>query len=149
MQFHRVSRQLWVGGAMTADDWRQLSDQGVTVCVNLRADRSDEFGDRPPEAALWVPTPERAMPDADRLMMLVGFVDAAVRQGRRVVLHCREGTSRGPLAAIACLAANGMSYDEAVDALRAAGVRLMASAAQVAAVRDFIRMWRDQRRDQR
>jgi len=146
MEFHRVGRQLWVGGAMSADDWRHLTEQGVTVSVNLRGDRADDFGDRPPEAALWVPTPDRSMPGVDGLMMIVGFLGAVVREGRRVVIHCRDGNSRAPLTALAWLTTTGMSYDEAMDALRAAGVRVEAGVAQVAVVREFMRVWRERQR---
>ncbi|MCD6360156.1 MAG: dual specificity protein phosphatase family protein [Armatimonadetes bacterium] len=149
MTFHRVSGQLWVGGAMSSDDWRRLWDQGVTVSVNLRVDANDDFGDLPPEAALWVPTPERRMPDVDALMMIVGFVEAAMREGRRVVVHCRHGTGRSPLTAACCLMSGGMRFDEAMDAVGAGGVRVSATAAQVAVVFDFIRARRERIRDGR
>jgi len=146
MQFHRVGRQLWVGGAMNADDWRHLYDQGVTVSVNLRADVRDDFGDRPPEAALWSPTAEHHMPEVEALMMIVGFLAAAVREGRRVVVHCRDGVARAPLTVAAYLTTTGKSFDEAMDALRAGGIHVEATAAQVAVVYDFIRSWRERRR---
>jgi protein-tyrosine phosphatase len=143
MSFHRVTAQLWVGGRMGPRDWRELNDQGVTVCVNLREAEQDDFGDRLPEAALWVPVRDGSMPDVDQLMTTAAFIGAAVREGRRVVVHCRAGAGRGPLTAAAYLVSTGMSLDEALDALRQAGCDVKASAAQLAVVRDFMRIWRE------
>ncbi len=143
MSFHRVTGQLWVGGSMSADDWKQLNDQGVTVSVNLRQSVRDDFGDRPPEVALWAPVADGSMPDVDRLLMIGVFIGAAAREGRRVVVHCKAGVGRAPLTAACYLVTTGISFDEAQDALRQAGVEVHANAGQLAVARDFIRVWRE------
>lgn len=143
MSFHRITGQLWVGASMSADDWKQLNDQGVTVSVNLRQGVRDDFGDRPPEGSLWVPVADGSMPDVDRLLMIAAFIGTAVREGRRVVVHCKAGVGRAPLTVACHLVTTGISFDEAQDALRQGGVEVHANAGQLAVAHDFIRVWRE------
>jgi len=143
MAFHRVTAQLWVGGRMSAADWKELNDLGVTVCVNLRPGEPDRFGDRPPEAALSVPVPDGAMPNVDRLLIVAHFIAAAVREGRRVVVHSKAGGARAPLTVATYLVSTGLTLDAAMETLRQAGVDLRANAQQLGTVRDFVRAWRE------
>ena len=143
MSFHRVTAQLWVGGRMSVADWQELNDQGVTVSVNLRETERDDFGGRPPEGALWVPVRDGAMPDTDQLMMVSGFISAAVREGRRVVVHCKAGIGRAPLTAACYLLTTGMTLDAAMETLRQGRVEVHANAGQLGRVHDFMRVRRE------
>jgi len=143
MSFHRVTAQLWVGGRMSVAAWHELNDQGVTISVNLRETERDDFGDRPPEGALWVPVRHGSMPDVDQLMMVSAFISAAVREGRRVVVHCKGGVGRAPLTAACYLLTKGMTLEAAMEALRQGGVEVHANAGQLGRVHDFVRAWRE------
>jgi len=60
-----------------------------------------------------------------------------------VVVHSQAGVGRGPLIAAAYLITTGKTLEDALDVLRQAGVEVKASAAQLAVVRDFMRVWRE------
>ncbi len=110
---NQITEQLFVGGFIDQHDWKILFEQGITVDVNLQAERHDRFGALHPDGYLWLPTMDHAAPDLKALHTGVAFVRAALQQGQRVLIHCHAGMGRSALLCTAVLVAEGYSVDAA------------------------------------
>src|SRR6185369_13976485 len=90
----QINDQLYVGGCIDREDWQQLFAQGITVDVNLQAERLDDFGAAMPDAYLWLPTMDYTSPSPQSMRVGVAFIQAALREGKRVLIHCHAGRGR-------------------------------------------------------
>jgi protein-tyrosine phosphatase len=104
------------GAAISSDTWHELVERlGVTVVVNLRSEYQDTFAPPLPVAYLWVPVEDHTDPTLEQLHLGARFIDAAVRAGHRVLVHCKMGIGRSPTMAAAYLIWTGLSVDEAMQ----------------------------------
>ena len=108
-----ITDQLYVGGFIDVHDWTALAKLGVSVDVNLQAERHDHFIAPTPENYLWLPTLDHAAPDLAALHRGVDYVQAALRNGKKVLIHCHAGMGRSALMCAAVLTAEGHSVDAA------------------------------------
>lgn len=109
----QITEHLFVGGFIDHHDWLALVERGITVDVNLQAERHDRFGRVLPDAYLWLPTLDHAAPDLRALHTGVAFIQAAIAQNQRVLIHCHAGMGRSALLCSAVLIAQGHSVDTA------------------------------------
>ena len=112
---NQITDQLFVGGFIDRHDWSRLFAQGITVDVNLQAERQDRFiySAQHPEAYLWLPTMDHSAPDLRALHAGVAFVQAALRQEQKVLIHCHAGMGRSALLCCAVLVAEGLTVEAA------------------------------------
>ncbi|MBW2456385.1 MAG: FHA domain-containing protein [Deltaproteobacteria bacterium] len=91
----------------------------------------------------WAPLPDANVPvPLEQLVTLVEQILTLVRDGRVVVLHCRDGLGRTGLVGAACLAALGASVNEALSVVRAVRPGALETAAQHQCLRAFDQLWR-------
>ncbi|HEY1016750.1 MAG TPA: dual specificity protein phosphatase [Herpetosiphonaceae bacterium] len=115
----RITDQLFVGGFIDQHDWAALAAMGVTVDINLQAERADRFGAVPPEAYLWLPTADHTAPDMRALHTGVAFARAAITQNQKIFIHCHAGMGRSALLCAAILVSEGRSAAEAWQIVKA------------------------------
>lgn len=134
-----ITPQLVVGGFIDADDWRNLVAQGVTTVVSLQGERHDEdaFGDLQPTGYLRLPTVDFSPPTHAQLHMGAAFIDAAIRAGEKVLVHCHAGVGRSTMQCAAYLIMTGMSLDEAWDLIKEKRPNAMWNERQQAAMKQF------------
>lgn len=103
------------GGAVTPENWSDFqAEYGITVVVNLRAERQDRFAGPLPEAYLWLPVIDHTDPSLTQLVVGAQFIDAMVKAGHKVMVHCYMGIGRSRSVAMAYLIWTGCTVDEAM-----------------------------------
>jgi dual specificity MAP kinase phosphatase len=111
-----VTEQIAVSGAaISSENWREYVEKmRITAVVNMRQEYQDAFAPPLPSAYLWLPVVDHTEPTLGQLLMGAQFIDAAVRAGLRVLVHCRAGIGRSPTTVAAYLVWTGMSVEEAI-----------------------------------
>jgi len=108
------------GAAITAERWPELVEElGISAVVNLRAEYQDVFAAPFPKAYLWLPVIDHTDPTVEQMLSGAQFIDAAVRSGQRVLVHCKMGIGRSPTLAAAYLVWRGATVQEAVERVQA------------------------------
>ena len=83
------------------------------------------------------PIPDRGVPASTRdALLLLADTAAALREGKNVAVHCRQGLGRSGLVAAGLLVTSGMGAAEAIDLVSGArGVTIPETSAQVQWIR--------------
>lgn len=142
----QIAEGLFVGGEIDQCEWKSLSGMGITFCVNLQHERQDTFDGTPIDGYLWLPVRDGAAPTMEHLRVGVRFVDAGIRSGRKVLIHCKAGTGRSPVLCAAYLVTQGQSTDEALDLIRTKREPIVVNTCQLERLREFEREWRKRKR---
>lgn len=104
------------------DEMTGLRAMGVDtlVCLLTTSElRELDLADEPHAAAragldfVWIPVPDRSVPETATVLPLVADLTHQVRQGRHIVTHCRVGLGRSSLLAAAVLLHLGHDPDNA------------------------------------
>jgi atypical dual specificity phosphatase len=116
----------------------ELLTRRVGLLVNLH-ERPD-----PPELlaqlnaqTLHLPVPDSLAPTQDQLERGVAAIDAALRDGVRVAVHCAAGLGRSGTLIAAYLVSQGATPDEAIAQVRAARPGSVENEDQEVAVHQF------------
>ena len=110
-----VTEQVAISGAaISSGNWHKLVDEmDISAVVNLRSEYQDVFTPPMPIAYLWLPVKDHTNPTLEQLLLGAQFIDTAVQNGQRVLIHCKMGIGRSPTMAAAYLVSTGLSVDEA------------------------------------
>lgn len=141
---NQITDQLYVGGFIDLHDWSALNKLGVTVDVNLQAERHDHFVALTPENYIWLPTMDHAAPDPAAIDRGVALVQAALRNNKQVLIHCHAGMGRSALLCAAVLVAEGHSVAEAWQLVKTKRPIANLHPWQHAALEDFAQRWAQQ-----
>lgn len=121
MDFSRITESLFIGTPPSPQDYDLLRQLGVTLVINMRAERRPQPDPHnPPLSVLWLPvfdTPLLPIP----IKSLKRGAAAAVQEihrGGKVYAHCREGIHRGVAMGAAILIALGFSPQEATGMIK-------------------------------
>ena len=111
-----ITEQVAVAGAeISSSNWYQLAEEmDVSAVVNLRSEYQDTFTPPMPVAYLWLPVEDHTEPSPAQLLIGAQFIDAAARNGQKVLVHCKMGIGRSPTMVAAYLLWTGLSVDEAI-----------------------------------
>ncbi len=112
--YGRVAPWLYLGPALDAAGYRQLTADGVTHVLDLRDEASDDPAVMRSLNLEWrrVPITDRAAPTAEQLADINAWLDAADEQPV-VYVHCEGGLGRSPTISIALLMQRGFTRSEA------------------------------------
>jgi protein-tyrosine phosphatase len=113
----QVTEHIFLGGRLDRRSWRRLWGLGVTVVLSLQEEERDDFGDTAPEAELWLPSPDMDIPSLDQMWLACAFMHSSVSLGKKLVIHCRWGVGRSPMALAAYLVTQGWDPVATVDRL--------------------------------
>ncbi len=142
---NQITDQLYVGGFIDLHDWAELNKLGVTVDVNLQAERHDHFVALTPENYIWLPTMDHAAPDPAAIDRGVVLVQAALRNHKKVLIHCHAGMGRSALLCAAVLVAEDHSVAESWDLVKTNRPIANLHPWQHAALEDFAQRWAQQK----
>jgi hypothetical protein len=94
-------------------------------------------------ATEWYALPDGEVPvHVEQLRSIVEGIVDAMRAGKVVVVHCRDGLGRSGLVTASCLTALGASVNEALATVRVTRPGAAQTAAHVQCLRAFDKMWR-------
>ncbi len=115
--FDRIRPRLWLGGAPTYPrDYAFLLEQGIDAVINIRAEREDDiaFYAKHGVSHLQLKVLDITIPPPEIITEGVAYIDAQIRDGHTVLVHCAKGRGRSAtLVAGYLMKHEGMSFDEA------------------------------------
>ena len=120
-----ITEQVLIAGAgITENNWKEIVDLGITAVVNLRTESQDVFGVPPPLAYLWLPTEDHTDPRPEQLLLGAQLIHTLVKNGHRVLIHCKMGIHRSATMVVAYLIYSGLDKEKAISQLKEKGSRL-------------------------
>lgn len=121
--FTEVTPQLWLGGAPDFErDYQYIRDRGIGAVVNIRSEREDDtaFYEAHDIRHQRYCVPDVEVPSEAVISDAVRWIDAQVRSGRKVLVHCAKGRGRSAtLVAAYLIQSQGLTFDQARELLKA------------------------------
>jgi protein tyrosine phosphatase (PTP) superfamily phosphohydrolase (DUF442 family) len=123
------------GGEWLEDDLNSWRSAGIATVLSLLTpdeeqdlDLSHEAGAARAQGMTFksIPIPDRGVPSSEtEVAATLETIDADLRSGKNVVVHCRQGIGRTGMIAVCLLVAKGLSPKKAVDVVSTArGIRI-------------------------
>ncbi len=113
LKHSRITPNLYLGSQYNLIGLRKLKERGVTAIVNMRMHSVYTEAQYAGINYIHLPTVDNTPPPMDILIKGANFVDAEIKRGGKVYIHCRQGLGRGPTMAIAYLIKTGLTYEDA------------------------------------
>lgn len=132
-----VEAGVWLGGAPTRRRWAALRAAGVRRVLCLQVERPPLPWLADAEASLWLPVRDRRAPTVAQLWEGCAFLDAALREGRAVLICCAAGMGRAPTMYVAWRMSHGMSLEEALRVVQRVRVVADPTPRQLSALRQW------------
>ncbi|MBV9228154.1 MAG: dual specificity protein phosphatase family protein [Chloroflexi bacterium] len=134
-----VNSHLAVGGRIRPEDIKALSLLGVTHVVDTRAEYSDDEQALAKEniELLYLPTRDTFPMTVEQLMQGATWIDARLKQGGRVLIHCEHGVGRSVLLTCAVLVYGGMHARDALQLVKLKRWQAAPNHRQITRLREF------------
>lgn len=119
-----ITEYLAVGHApMSFDDLETVKKEGIHAIINLCEEFCDlhEIQERTGFEVYYFPIPDECAPDATEMEKALSWLEEAVRQKKRILVHCRFGIGRTGTFVTAYLLRKGYTLKEASKKLKATG----------------------------
>jgi protein-tyrosine phosphatase len=119
-----VTEQLAVGPApMSYADFDAIKRNGISAIMNVCAEYCDlhEIEAANGFAVHHLPVVDEGVPPLEELEIALGWLDAALSEGKKVLVHCRFGIGRTGTFVTAYLLRKGYNMKEAKRLLNASG----------------------------
>jgi len=110
-----ITDKIFISPEITDEDIPAIRDARFAAIVDLRAEDRDDEGlvRQAGMNYLHVDMIDHMNPTTGQVEQILDFVDPLLDSGRKILLHCKNGTGRAPLMAIAILAHRGMGLARA------------------------------------
>ncbi|WP_299024221.1 dual specificity protein phosphatase family protein [uncultured Thermanaerothrix sp.] len=138
----QITPSLFVGGQFGRRGKRILERWGIEAVVNLRAEFDDRAAALAPTHYLYLPTIDDQAPSMEALEEGVAFIQAQIKAGRKVYIHCASGVGRAPTLAVAYLVSTGLMVEQAWDMIRQVRPFIRPTLVQRRQVERFAQWWR-------
>ncbi|EKD24023.1 MAG: dual specificity protein phosphatase [uncultured bacterium] len=146
MNYSRITDQIYIGTNFCCGTHfdPELLKQGVVYDLSLEEGRVDS----PVGAAayLWLPIEDMHAPTEQQFFMGISFIDTAIKSGRKVYVHCKNGHGRAPTMVAGYFIANGSTTDEAIALIARKRPEIHLQSIQIDALRRFEQAYREQKR---
>lgn len=112
-----ITEQIAVSGEFPEDQIHWIKKKGFTAIIDLRAEASDNVGTVMESGMrfLHLDMIDHCSPNFEHIGKVIDFSNPILDSEGKILIHCKNGTGRAPLAVIAILHARGMSLQEAVS----------------------------------
>jgi dual specificity MAP kinase phosphatase len=110
----QITANLYLGSQYNLVGLRKLKSLGVSAIINMRMHSIYTGAQYKGFRYLHLPTPDNTPPPLDVLKEGANFADAAIKNGGKVYIHCRQGLGRGPTMTIAYLLKTGLTFNDAL-----------------------------------
>jgi len=137
MEYSRITDQVYIGTNFCCGTHfdPELLKQGVTYDLSLEEERVDSPTGG--SAYLWLPVKDMHAPTEQQFFMGIAFIDAAVKSGRKVYVHCKNGHGRAPTMVAGYFIVNGMTTDDAFEVIKRKRPEVHLQQEQLNALRQF------------
>jgi hypothetical protein len=109
----QITANLFLGSQYSLLGLQKLKALGITAIVNMRMHPVYQESQYAGFKYLHLPTIDNTAPPMDVLIKGADFVDAEIKNGGKVYIHCRQGLGRGPTMTIAYLIKTGLTFEDA------------------------------------
>jgi len=105
---------------LSHEDLASMREQGINAVVNLCGEFCDlhEIQQESGFEVYYFPIPDECAPDMTELEKALGWLDETIRQGKKVLVHCRFGVGRTGLFVTAYLMKKGFGLKAASKMLK-------------------------------
>lgn len=114
----QITSHLFLGSQYNLVGLKKLKALGITAIVNMRMHSTYSEAVYEGIKYLHLPTVDNTPPPIEVLTQGADFIDAEIKNGGKVYVHCRQGLGRGPTMAMAYLIKLGMTYEGAYNMIR-------------------------------
>ena len=136
-----ITEQILLGGVgINENNWKEIVDLNITAVVNLRTESQDVFGTPPPFAYLWLPTEDHSDPSPHQLLIGAQVINSLVKNGHKILVHCKMGIHRSATMVVAYSIYSGMNREEAIWQLKKNGPRLYGTEENHQTLDEFIKI---------
>ena len=112
----QVTPFLFMSGYDSACNWSQLSGSGISHVVNLTSQHCPNLQFSGVEYSSFCLSDHPEFDLTPHLHQILNVISSKIREGKRVLVHCKMGISRAPSVVIAFLIKSlGMSYQNALE----------------------------------
>jgi len=113
----------------------KLKELGISVDIDLEEEKSE----RPAgvEVYLWLPVKDHTPPTQTQLEIGTAAIGMAVKSGKKVYVHCKNGHGRAPTMVAAYLILSGKTPQEAVGLIKVARLQIHLEESQLKALEKF------------
>lgn len=133
----QITANLFLGGQYNLRGLAWLKEMGITAIINMRTHSVYEEALYQGLQYLHLPTPDNTAPRLEDLVKGAEFAHAAIANGGKVYIHCRQGIGRGPTMAIAYLMRMGATYEDAYATVKRVRPFIQPRAAQVERLKEL------------
>lgn len=114
----QITADLFLGSQYNLVGLRKMKALGITAIINMRIHSVYSEAQYEGFHYLHLPTVDNTPPPLTVLKQGANFADAAIKNGGKVYIHCRQGLGRGPTMATAYLLKTGLTLDDALALIR-------------------------------
>ena len=141
--FSKITEHIYIGSDLCrggiclvhAEEFKKL---GVTVEINL----SKEDNELPPsniEGYTWLPVEDGHAPTFMQLQIGTKVIHEAIKDGRTVYVHCRNGHARSPTLVVAYLIKyGGYTIEKAIEVVKSRREEIHIEEVQMKSLTDFV-----------
>ncbi len=137
IEFSQITDQIYIGTNMCCSVHAgKLSELGLYADIDLEEERQES----PPEVEvyLWLPVKDLSAPTKTQLDIGVKALDALVKDGKKVYVHCKNGHGRSPTLVAAYFISQGLSMDEAIKKIEEKRPEIHLEDVQLKALKNFL-----------
>ena len=139
----QITANLFLGSQYNLIGLKKLKALGITAIVNMRIHSIYSEAQYQGFKYMHLPTIDNTPPDMGVLTKGADFIDAEIKNGGKVYVHCRQGLGRGPTMAIAYLIKAGATFEDAFALVKSVRTFINPRPGQVNALKEFEKLKRE------
>jgi protein-tyrosine phosphatase len=138
----QITASLFLGSQYNLIGLQKLKALGITAIVNMRMHSVYSEAQYEGFRYLHLPTIDNTPPDLATLIKGAEFIDAEIKNGGKVYVHCRQGLGRGPTMALAYLIKAGATFEDAFTLVKSVRTFINPRPGQIARLKELQNYYR-------